>query len=554
MKAIAVLSVVFAALLVACGAQPEQEEGASISSLDILPENTLFSMAVVNPAAVISSLDDYASGVAILGENSISGWILSALDCADMSEVESKLGIDINGNLIFFMESMMPQSIGAALTVSDPDIFWANIGITPEAGEPLEGYDVSKIAVDFGNIYFCYTDGLLLGAGSRAGLQSMLGNIDGNLPTGLPGLPDGSFYMYANIASFGPMIASQLLMMKPQILSGFITDDTSDAELTQNVMGMYFDAIGLVLNETKSMSFVLSFEPEYITGISSVEFIPGSSLDQYIIPVEIEDLTGMIPAGNVAVGRVNLDPSTSTAAMNAVFSAMGIEDVPQSMIDFLAQTASNTAMSMSIDADNPMHIVAVYEMPEGTSLEDVKDAYDIQFSMLSEVMEMPGLTLSGVQYADYEGLEWITFGMNMDMTALQPDSVVNSIPMTESVAWTAWMTVQDGILYFEMAPEPLIVPQLLDGTYQGETTGEMPEMQDFSSSSEMAMLINIPGYANMIIAMSGLELPPIDTEPVWLEMEVDFIDGGMNQHFSVSGAGLSAFIGQAVQLLGAMSQ
>ncbi|MCD4774787.1 MAG: hypothetical protein K8S15_01905 [Candidatus Aegiribacteria sp.] len=552
MKAIAVLSVAFAALLVACGAQPDQEEGSSASSLDILPENTLFSMAVVNPAAAISSLDGYASGVAILGENAISGWILSALDCSDMSEVKSKLGVDINGDLVFFMESMMPQSIGAALTVSDPDIFWANIGITPEAGEPLDGYEVSKIAVDFGNIYFCYTDGLLLGAGSRAGLQSMLASIDGSLPHGLPGIPDGSFYMYANIASFGPMIASQLAMLEPQILSEMTSDNDMDVELTQNVMGLYFDAISLILTETKSMSCVLSFEPEYITGFSSVEFVPGSSLDQYIIPVENQDMTNMIPAGNVMVGRLSLDPLTSTAAMNAVFSAMNIDNIPQNMVDFWAQTAKNTAISMTIDDENPMHIVAVYEMPEGSSLQDVKDAYDIQFSMLSEVMEMPGLTLSDVQYADYEGYEWITFGMNMDMTALQPDSVVNSMPLTESVAWTAWMTVQDGILYLEMAPEPLTVPQLLDGTYQGETAGEMPEMQSFSSSSEMAMLLNIPGYVNMAIAMSGLEVPPIDSEPVWLESSVDFVDGGMKQNFRVSGTGMTAFIGQVVQVFAAI--
>jgi hypothetical protein len=541
MKAIAVSSVVLAAILVACGAQPEQEEGSSLSSLDVLPENTLFSMAVVNPAAVLSSLDGYASGVAILGENAISGWILSALDCADLSEVESKLGIDVNGNLVFFMESMMPQSIGAALTISNPDTFWANIEITPEAGEPLEGYEVSKISVDFGYIYFCYTDSLLLGAGSRSGLQSMLVNIDGNLPANLPGIPDGSFYMFTNVESFGPLIASQLSMMEPQILSEITNDDDMDVELTQNVMGMYFDAIGLVLNETKSISFVLSFEPKYITGISSIEFVPGSSLDRYVIPVEVEDMTGIVPAGNVVAGRVSFDPSTSIAAMNAVFSAMNIEDVPQSMIDFWAQTASNTAMSMSIDGNNPMHIVAVYEMPEGTSLEDVKDAYDIQFSMLSEIIQMPGLTLSGVQYADYEDFEWITFGMNMDMSALQPDSIVHSAPMPESISWTAWMTV-------------LIVPQLLNGTYQGETAGEMPEMQNFSSSSEMALLINIPGYANMAIAMSGLELPSIDAEPVWLEMEVDFVDGGVNKHFRVSGTGLTAFIGQAIQVFGAMSQ
>ncbi|MCD4701395.1 MAG: hypothetical protein K8S24_06000, partial [Candidatus Aegiribacteria sp.] len=208
MKAISILSILITALIVACGAQPE--EGSLASPLDVLPETTLFSIAVLNPAAVISSIDCYASGVPLLGENALSGWILSALDCADMSEVENRLGVDIEGSAVFYMESMMPQSIGAALAVTDPDIFWANIGITPEAGEPLEGYDVSKIAVDFGNIYFCHTNGLLLGAGSRAGLKNMLENIDGNLSSNLQSIPDGSFYMYANIESFGPMVAGQL--------------------------------------------------------------------------------------------------------------------------------------------------------------------------------------------------------------------------------------------------------------------------------------------------------------------------------------------------------
>ncbi len=551
MKFIQVLAVLIVALIVACGAQPEEETSAS--SLDVLPETTLFSIAIVNPAVVISSIDGYASGIDLLGENALSGWILSALDCADMSEVENKLGVDIGGSMVFFMESMMPQSIGAVLTITDPETFWSNIGITPETGEPLEGYDVSTIAVDFGNIYFCHTDGLLLGAGSRAGLKNMLENIDGNLPSHLPGMPDGSFYMYANVESFGPMVASQLAMMEPQILAGMSADGNMDMELMQNVMGLYFDAIGLVLTETKSVNCVLSFEPEYITGTSSIEFVPGSSLDEYIIPVEIEDMTGMIPAGNVLVARVSLDPSTSEAVMNAIFSAMHIDNIPYNMVTFWAEAARNTAMSMTVDADNPMHIVAVYEMPEGTSLEDVKEAYDIQFSMLSEVMEMPGLTLSDVRYADFEGLEWVTFGMHMDMTAMQPD-VENSAPIAEDIAWTAWLTVQDGILYMEMAPEPVTVPRLIDGTYQGETAGAMPEMQSFSSSSEMAMLINIPGYVNMALAMSGLDVPLIDAEPVWLEAEVDFTGGGLNKHFRVSGTEMSAFIGQAIGVFGAMAQ
>jgi len=547
-----ILAVAIAALIVACGAQPE--EGTAASSLDVLPEASLFSIAIVNPAVVISSLDGYASGVALMGNTAVSGWILTALDCADMAEVESRLGVDIDGSMVFFMESMMPQSIGAALTVTDPAIFWANIGITPEPGEQLEGYDVSMIAVDFGNIYFCHTNGLLLGAGSRAGLKNMLENIDGSLPPNMQDIPGGSFFMHANIESFGPMMAGQLAMMEPQILAGLSAEGTMDMELMQGLMGLYFDAIGLVLTETKSVDFVLSFEPEFITGTSSVEFVTGSSLDEYIIPVDVQDLSDLIPAGNVMVARVSLDPSTSIAAMNAVFNALGLTDLPQSMITFWAEAASNTAMSMTIDPDNPMHIVAVYEMPEGTSLEDVKEAYDVQFSMMSEFMDMPGVTFAAVQYADYAGIEWITFGMNMDMSAMQPDSPAESVPMAQTVAWTAWMTVADGILYMEMAAEPVTVPLMLDGTYQGGTAFAMPEMQNFSSSSEMAMLLNVPEYVNMALGMSGLDVPPIEADPVWIEMEVDFTGGGLTQHFSFSGTEMSAFIGQAIGVFGAMAQ
>jgi len=342
--------------------------------------------------------------------------------------------------------------------------------------------------------------------------------------------------------------------MEPQILAGLSAEGNMDMELMQRMIGLYFDAIGLVLTETKSVDFILSFEPEFITGTSSVEFVTGSSLDEYIIPVDIQNLSGLIPAGNVVVARVCLDPSTSTAAMNAVFSALGLTDLPQSMITFWAEAASNTAMSMTIDPDNPMHIVAVYEMPEGTQLEDVKEAYDVQFSMMSEFMDMPGLTFADVQYADYAGFEWITFGMSMDMSAMQPDSLAESVPMAQNVAWTAWMTIADGILYMEMAPEPVTVPLLLDGTYQGGTALAMPEMQNFSSSSEMAMLLNIPEYVNMALGMSGLDVPPIDADPVWLEVEVDFTGGGLTQHFRFSGTEMSAFIGQAIGVFGAMAQ
>ncbi|MCK4506536.1 MAG: hypothetical protein KAW14_13055 [Candidatus Aegiribacteria sp.] len=542
---------VLIALFAACGAQPEDE--APISALDILPDDVLFSMAIINPAIVISSLDLYGSGIPILGETAVSGWILSLLDCADMAEVETKLGINIDGNLVFFMQSMMPQSIGAAMSVTDADVFWTNIGLTPEAGEPLDGYEVSTIDVEFGNLYFCSTRGLLLGAGSRAGLQSMLERIDGSLPASLPGIPDGSLYFYANVASFGPIAASQLAMIRPQIIASMDTADGAEVEITEKVLGMYFDIINLFLMETSSVDFVLSFESEFITGTSSVRFIPGSSLDQYIIPAEIDDMTGLVPAGNAIAARISIDPLTSEVAMNAVFGAIGIEDIPREMVAFWSQCSRNTAMSMTSDPDNPMHIIAVYEMPEGAGLEQVHEVYDMQFSVMDNILDMPGLSFSEVQYAELDGIEWVTFGMDMDMTALQPD-VEDSAPLAQNVSWKAWLTVSDGILYVEMAEQPLTVPQLIAGTWQGETVGSMPAMRNISDSAEIAMMINVPEYLNMAMSMSGLEVPYIDADPVWLEIEVDFTGGGVIKHFHVSGTGLAVFIGQAIQMFGALSQ
>ena len=547
--------IALAVLFMACGGQPEEADETAASPLDVLPETSLFSIAVVSPAGVIESIDGYCSSVELLGENAVSGWILSALDCADMNEVDAKLGVSTHGSLVVYMESMMPQSMGAALSVSDPEVFWANIGVTPASGEPLEGYEVSTIPIDFGDLYFCHTDGLLLAAGSRAGLKGMLERMDGNIPENLPEIPDGSFYLFADVKSFGPMMATQLEAMKPQILAEMSQSSTGgfDQQLTGSLMGMYFDAIALVLTDVHSFSCVLSFGPEYIKGSSSVELVEGSTLDRYLIPTETEDMTALIPAGDVMVGRFSLNPATSEAVMNAVFNAMEVREIPQDMISFWAQSTKNSAMTMMYDSANPMHVMAVYEMPEGTSLEDVKNAYSMQFGMLQGVMEMPGLEFTGVDYADYADRQWVNLGMNMDMSAMQPDSIAGEIPF-DNISWNAWLTVEEDILYLEIAHEPAMAAGLIDGTYQGATAADMPEMQNLSSSSEIAFLMNIPEYFNMIMNFSGLEVPPMETDPVWIEMEVDFFQGGIDKYFRVSGTGVMEFVGQAIQMFGALAQ
>lgn len=551
MKVLLNSSLMLLLLFAACGEQPEE---TAASPLDVMPDEALVSIALVDPAAVIAALDGYAAGVPLLGESAVSGWILSALDCADMSELDGRLGIRSDGGLAVFMESMMPQSMGAALTVSDPAVFWANIGITPEAAEPIDGYEVTAIPVDFGSVYFCSTNGLLLAAGSRAGLQSMLERLDGRMPEGMPEVPGGSFYMYTNVELFGPMMAGQLAMIEPQIMAEMRTQGEMNMDMMQGVMGMYFDAIELFLTSTSSWSCVLTFGTENITGSSWVKFVPGSPLDRFVVPAEVGDLTGLVPAGDVMVARVSIDPATSRAAMNAVFGAMGMTDIPQEMVDFWAGTTASTAMSMALDPDNPLHFTAVYEMPEGATLEDVGAAYDAQFRMMEQFLAIPGMSLNPVETVEYGGRQWMTFGMDMDLSAFQPDTVEVEPPMVQSVSWTAWFTVDSGMLYLEMAPEPVIVTSILEGTYSGGYVSDMPEMGSFSAESEVALLVNIPGYLNMAMGMAGLEVPLIDSEPVWMRTEIDLQQGGMTSTFELSGTEMTAFIGKAIQSFAALAQ
>jgi len=555
MKSVLV-AITVALILTACGADPDTPV-LDANALTLLPEHSLISMALVNPAEVITAIDSYATGVPIFGESAVSGWILAALDCSSMDEVETRYGIDVDGSLVIFMQSMMPQSFGAALSVTNADLFWSTVGITPTSGEPIGNTEVGYFEVDFGKVYVCSTRGLLLAAGSRAGLEGMLTHLDDQSVDSLPAIPDGSLYFYAEVAIFGPMAAQQLAMFKPQLLAQMQTPENTDIEMTTNVMNLYFEAIDIFLTQTQSIDCILTFGPEFLTVNSAASFVTGSDLDELIIPVDVVDMTTLIPAGDVAVARVCLDPAASETIMTAVMSAMGMEDIPQEMVSFWSQASSSMAMSMFVHPDEPFNIVAVYNMPEGSTLQQVQDVYQEQFSLMSEIMgDMPGLTFKDVTMAEYDGIEWVTFGMQMDYEAMQESMSVDAdgdSPLSGGFAWTAWLTEADGILYMEMNDQPLIVPMLISGTWEGGFASSLPEMSSFSDEAEFAMLINLPEYMNMIITMSGLDIPAIDSSPVWIEAQADIIDGGIEKHFRVNGSSFVAFLGQAVQTFSALA-
>jgi len=540
-------------LLAACGAEPE--EAAPVSALDVIPDETLLTLVVVDPAAAVEAMDSYAAGAPLLGETMVSDWLLTALDCADMQEVSGRYGIDPAGTAVVWMQSIMPQSIGAALPVSDAALFWETVGVQPVVDEPIGDHEVASFDVDFGKIYTCGTGGLLLVSGSRAGLQGILERIDGSVPAWLPGLPDGCLYGYAKVSTFGPMAAQQIEMLRPQIIAQ-MTAAGEGSGMVPNLVDLYLDAIGILLTQTDSADFLAAFDSERIRMTSTATFVEGSDLSGVFAPIEARDMTPLLPAGGVAVARVSIDPAASAALMEAVIGAMGVDSVPPETVAFWAACSRNAAISIQPSVEGSIGMVAVYEMPDGGDLGQVMDVYRSQFDRMSSMLAIPGLAFAPVERVELDGREWVTFGMSMDPAALAAgmaeDSAVEPQVEMPTISWTAWLTVGDGLLYMEMAPEPVAVPALLDGTWTGDTAESTPGMSDLSPDAEVAAVVDLSGYLDMVLGMTGLGLPRIDSEPVWLEMEIDFQQDRVVHHCSVDGSDLVAFIARVAQTFGAL--
>ncbi len=544
-------------LLSACGGEDPEEvaegvvEGTGVTSvLDPLPDSPMFSMALVDPEAVVDALDGYTAGAPMLGSEFVSGWLLSLLDCADMDEVESKFGMDVSGGISVFVEGMTPQSFGGAVSVTDADVLMGLVGLQGTPGEPLDGREVMTYPVDFGSVLTCEADGLLLIAGSRAGLQSMLDRLDGRAPEGMPDVPEGSIYSYLQVSSFGPMAAAQLQAARPSIIQGMEMSSTQgDADMMRSAMDMYFEMIGLFLTETRMVESVTSFGPEGINISSRMDFVEGSSLAEYVLPAEVEDLSAILPAGDVAVGRFSMNPVTTEAALTAVLGSLGMDELPEEMVDLWTMIATNTAFSASSTPEEPMHILGVYAMPPEYTLEDVALSYERQFEMMGGLMDMPGLELLGPDIVEDHGRRWVRFGMYMDMAQLAEAEPGAGQMELEPVSWTAWMTVEEGFLFLEMAEEPATLLSMLDGTAGGETAADVMSSRGLSEDSEVALLLNLPGYMEMAMSMSGVtefDAMELDCGPVWVSLEVDITEEGLMSHARVPGTEMVEFVSATV--------
>ncbi len=538
-------------LAMACGQKPPA------SALDAMPETGLARLVVNDPAAVITNIDGYIEqGVPIAGPNLAARGILEGLECENFDSLAVKTGIDIHGATVLYASGMNPQTIGAALQLSDADAFWSytsELGAEWVDADPIEGAVVKTI--DTGDMVLTVATyrNVALAAASVGEIQAMIDRLEGRSPHAAVQAAPGSLWLKVDVSMIGPMAASQMSMYRDQIISG-MGDEAAGME---PVLGLYFDFFSMLLTQVSSVEYSLVFGPADVEAAQVVEFVPGSQLASYV-PGEVADYTGMLPAEGVALaGRMSLPPEMSRDAMNAFFGALGVSPGAE-FVDMTAEMTANTAFA--IYSDMPMHMVAVYQRPEGVGPEQIRAWLEssLAFSqeLLARMAPVQGFAITPPSETEIGGVDFVTYSMTIDPAAMAPAGSTG--PQTQPMTFTAWLAVTDGNVVMEMAPQPVLIPSMLSGTIEGGTVAEMEYFASAGAGTDAVFAFEMGGYMRMIASfapeqMAGLE--SLAGSTAWVYGMADFTDGTtMTGSSRFAGADFARFIGNLVTQAGALSQ
>ncbi len=550
MKKLAAVAVMIL-LASACG----RKEPAS--PLDVMPEGGLLMMAFSDPAAVVTAIDDYIEGgMPIAGPDLLENLILNEFECESFDSLTARLGIDVHGTIVFYAAGMNPQTIGAAVQVPDPDLFWENTtewGAEWTDADPVGDAVVKSLSLEEMTVQVATYRGLALIAGSRTEISAMIDRIEGNAPRSQITLEPAQMWMKLDVSMFGPMVSSQLAMYRPQIMGEIQADmgGTPMEEMAAGIIGVYFDIIDLFLRETGVVEYTVTFGPENVDAVSTITFVPGSSLAAACVPIEAEDYLSMLPAGGMMTVRLSLPEEMTVPMMTALLDAMGMQYDP-AMIELSAGLSRNTAFTMFDDL--PMHFVAVYGMPDGAGMEQVRQWIDMSLDMAMSVFAgTPGFTVTEPMMVNVDGIDYLTYSTVVDPGAFAPEGA-EGMPVMPAMDFTVWLAQGDGVLLLEMAPQPILLPSIIAGI-QGETAGSSEYIAGAGIDKEMVYVMDFGAYMRTVMSWMG-EMP-VDlsglTEPAWIYSTVDLRDGALVSSCSFSGIELTRFIGTFAASAGGMN-
>lgn len=539
--------------LSACGGQEPVETGPA-DPAQAVPDGALMYLTLEDPAAMLEQVDAYmAEGAPALGEGVASEWILEAMDCASFDEVASRYGLDPHGRLVLFQKGM-GNSFGLVAPVTDETAVWAymeQMGLELQDGEPLDGQPVKTVALGAGfQMQMAVKRGLLMGAVSRPGLSEMVGLLDSTRSsTPVPELEPATIYMSLDLASIAPMLTAQLPMIRQQAITGMQQAPDGPPQPVMEMIGLYFDALGVIVEQTSRVQWTMTLGPEKTTSRMVAEFVPGSDLERLLAPVEVSDLSDMLPAGEVMVARADMSPELGRAVTRAFAGGLGFE-ADSAMLELAEAFSASSAFSMMAPAEgNPFHMLAVYHVGEEETLESIREGMASMIGMTSSIIEEMPVELTEPEIVEIDGREYMTYGENVDMSGGDGEGA--------SFSMTFWLTLEDGYLYLESAPEPAALAELLGGDWAGETIQSSGLLADYPAEWEMAFAMNVGAYMESIMSFSPdtSDIPPEVAEamsgtPLWVTAGADLQQGRTVCESSVDGSEVVSFVTNIVMMAG----
>ena len=543
MRYSALAAAVILSILAACGAEPADTGPAAPAQA--LPDGAMYYLVLEDPAAVLEAVDGYlAQGAPALGQGVASEWTLNALNCASFDELSTRFGLDPRGTLVLFQKGM-GNSFGLAVQVTDAQAVWANLeqmGMQVSEGEEIEGLPVREVIVAGAlPLKMAVKRDVLIAAVSRPLLSEMAGLLDSaraELP--VPELDSGTLYMSINFAAIAPILSAQMPMIRQQALAGMQAGEEPQPQAIIDIMGLYFDAFGVVVNQTRDVRWMLTMGTETATSRMWMTFKEGSDLERLLGPLEIEDLSSEIPAGELMMARASLNPDLGREVTGAFAQALGF--TPDSAMMRMAEAFSrNTAVSIMSPLEGSIfHMVAVYEIGEDLTLDEVATGMSSMVEMASSITDSMPMVITEPEMVEIDGRTYMSYGQSFQA----PEGEGGGLDFSMSF----WLTKQDGMLYLESAPEPTVIPQLLDGTWQGESAAESGRL-DYPDDYEMAFAMDVGAYMSAMMQLSAgqSDIPPevmqaMGQHQLWIRSGIDMNEDGMLCESTVNGADLVSFI------------
>jgi hypothetical protein len=514
----ALIASVLVLALSGCG----KEEPAT--PLSLVPESAIVSVVVTEPVAAVRNIDSYiAAGAPFLGAGIVEGEAAKLLELENLDSLGA-VGLDPAGSIVFWMESMMPQSMVMAVSITDFPSFLAllgRLGLTFEPGQPLDKLDVFQAPSDNGTIYAAQSRGVALLSMNRAKLGEL---ADALSPEAAVEVAPGSVFASFNIAMIGPMAASQIPMIAQSAAS-----DPEMPPFAANIMDLYFDAAVVFLNQTQRCDITLAFGPEEIVVDQVVVFKEGSDLARLVVTPETPSLLDRIPAGQVLTAQVRLPGELAGIVMNSVYQAMGIEMDP-AVVDIWTEMSGCAAMSFFNEGF--MSFMAVYNLPEGSDLQGMTAMISDMTARAMAVMppEMIGMVaFSPCAEAEVQGVPMMTNSFTVFVPGA--DGAVDTL------AFNYWYAVLDDLFLVEVGDEPSGILQAAAGGFS--PASEMPGLNPDAMGT---YAMEIGGYLGMIRQLSPEDISLPETIPtLWVTGEMTAGNGIFRSTATIPGAELVTF-------------